>query len=406
MNKIDPKLLEEIESLTQQLIISPTQCSLYEQRGEAYYNIYVQIYIQSDENNRNRDTAISYLKKAICDHQAAIECGTQTEQKEIVNAAYFGLYLAYQNCGGIYASFGDYHDAISIYQQALHQQPQTKRSNMFLDKFYNDLGFCYQQLKNYSEAIAYYTKSLEIREMNWEAYYHRAQCYYEIKAYDLAIQDLKDAGEYDDVGWNTNDIMIELERCYAAVKEHEKDNVRKDEQQKLCAALSITLQNIAYPNIQRQEVIPQKSLNSEVFKKDVESLKTQIQQRLSSEELKEASLTFTLIEDIIKIGQVGEIDAEAAIAKARKVAEFVAQDLYITRHQSKKAGKLVDMIQWLNEQNILPSKIYEYFEEVRKVGNRSVHASLNPSQKVDVTEVSRIGMFTARIVEWYIMSNV
>jgi hypothetical protein len=115
--------------------------------------------------------------------------------------------------------------------------------------------------------------------------------------------------------------------------------------------------------------------------------------------------SFDLIDEMIKIDRVGEIDPEAAIAKARKVIEIIISDIY-GKHPGDKGKTLYDMIETLHKKGIIPEKVHVYLDTVRKIGNLSVHYQPNRIEDVNLHDVKLIGMITARIVEWYITSTI
>lgn len=150
------------------------------------------------------------------------------------------------------------------------------------------------------------------------------------------------------------------------------------------------------------EGIPQ-DVETEVFRVNLIVLKHQIAKKSKSDILTRSS--FDLIDEIIKIDRVGEIDPEAAIAKARKVIEIIITDFHV-KHVRGKGKNLHEMIETLYSKGIIPQKVYVYLDTVRKVGNLSVHYQPNRIEDVTLYDVKLIGMITARIVEWYITSTI
>lgn len=62
--------------------------------------------------------------------------------------------------------------------------------------FYFYLGISYKLKKIYKEAIKYFTKCIDLDfSMKVDAYYYRAECYYKIENYNLAINDLNNVIE-------------------------------------------------------------------------------------------------------------------------------------------------------------------------------------------------------------------
>ena len=55
------------------------------------------------------------------------------------------------------------------------------------------LGSCYHALKNYSEAIDYFDKAISAKPNNVEFLKNRAQCFFDMNMYQLAIDDLNTA---------------------------------------------------------------------------------------------------------------------------------------------------------------------------------------------------------------------
>jgi hypothetical protein len=296
--------------------------------------------------------------------------------------------------------------------------PRHDKAQMYYDGFCATLGTCYLGLHEYPEALTYFTRAIEHNPRTSSYYEHRAECHYEMHQYQLALQDFQAAIKYDDTGWNSSDLLPRIDACYAALfeqqtrtisdlHEHECSRIRHDEREKIVATLSASLQGLSASNATPPHYITHETVmtsqGQEVFHIDLESLKSQVYSVAVSPSLQEASSD--LIDAIMRIDQVGNIDPEAAIGKARKVTEMMIHDLYM-RHIHRRGKNLVSMITVLHEKDILPDKIFTYLETVRKLGNLSVHYSPNKAADITRYDVKVIGIITASIVQWYITSAV
>ena len=63
--------------------------------------------------------------------------------------------------------------------------------------FYVNRGHKYRELKQYDQALADYTKAIQLDPGNAEAYHHRGTTYHELKQYDRALPDLTKAIQLD-----------------------------------------------------------------------------------------------------------------------------------------------------------------------------------------------------------------
>lgn len=418
--------LTKIEKLTQDITAAPKSVTLYQQRAklysslqQGYLNRPAPFTIAPDEHEKRRAcrSTIAYLKHAIHDYNMVMQL-TSTAKSDIGSEEYRPMFEAYMLCGALCRNLHEYTQALTLTHEAITFFPRHDKAQMYYSGFCATLGACYLELENYPEAIKYLTVAIEHSQHASSYYAQRAECQYGLQQYQLALQDFQTSAELDDVGWNTSDILPRIDACYAAIFEQqsrtlevqhkqEQVRIRHEEREKIVATLSASLQQLNTSDATPPHYIAEETVmtpqGQEVFHVDLESLKSQIHDVPSSPRLKEASVD--LIDEIIRIDQVGNIDPAAAIGKARKVTEIMIHDLYL-RHINKHGKNLVSMITALHEKSILPDKIFTYLETVRKLGNLSVHYSPNKVTEMTRYDVKVIGIITASIVQWYITSAV
>ena len=417
-------ILNRIEELTQNISTAPKSVALYKQRAKLYGSLH-QVYLDrpapfhiapdDDEKRHACRTTITYLQQAIHDYNIAIQL-TDMAKTDIDGEEYRPLFEAYMLCGALFQCLHEYSHALTVTREVMAFFPRHDKAQMYYNGFCVTLGTCYLALHEYPEALIYFQQVIE-RSPHTSSYYaRRAECHYGMHQYQLALQDFQAAIEYDDAGLNSSDLLPRIDACYAALFEqqshtitsrHEQEcsRIRHDEREKIVATLSASLQGLSASNATTPHHITNETVmtsqGQEVFHIDLESLKSQISNVAASPHLQEAS--YDLIDAIIRIDQVGNIDPEAAIGKARKVTEIMIHDLHL-RHINRRGKNLVSMITVLHEEKILPDKIFTYLETVRKLGNLSVHYSPNKAADITGYDVKVIGIITARIVQWYITS--
>lgn len=108
------------------------------------------------------------------------------------------------NFSDIYGTIGRYHAKLKNYKlseefylKAIRVESSTKKDKALLDKYNNELGITYTELKEYDKAIACYQKSIELsnersksnpnKNVIAHAYSNIAMLYYKQKKYDKAI---------------------------------------------------------------------------------------------------------------------------------------------------------------------------------------------------------------------------
>ena len=83
------------------------------------------------------------------------------------------------------------------------------------DKYYNDIGVAYYNMKDYNQAIEYHTKAIEIKPEEKEYYINRARDYFELKKYEEAVDD-----------WKSHDYVPSDEE-YRIMLEYYQDEIQK-----------------------------------------------------------------------------------------------------------------------------------------------------------------------------------
>ncbi|MDR2906281.1 MAG: tetratricopeptide repeat protein [Helicobacteraceae bacterium] len=98
---------------------------------------------------------------------------------------------AYNYRGYMYYELQNYDQAIADYTKAIELDPDGRAL------YYNNRGFAYNELKNYKQAIADFTKAIALNPENAPAYYSRGNAYNKLKNYKQAIADFTKAIELD-----------------------------------------------------------------------------------------------------------------------------------------------------------------------------------------------------------------
>ena len=112
-----------------------------------------------------------------------------------------------------------------------------------------------------------------------------------------------------------------------------------------------------------------------------------------------------LIDEIAKINELGDIDSDMAVVKARKIIETIITDL--TERAGVKKPNLKETIDFLYyKRTLIPPEIFSLLSTIRVFGNLGGHFELGNSRKISRKNVKLIGDMTANIVEWYITSEI
>ena len=99
--------------------------------------------------------------------------------------------MAWENLGRVYARQHRYQKALDCYRKAL----ETKTPIVFWT--YNDMGIVATALKEYDQALAFYSQSLALNPHNPEAYMNRGSLYDQLGEYDPAFKDYSMASQYN-----------------------------------------------------------------------------------------------------------------------------------------------------------------------------------------------------------------
>lgn len=79
-----------------------------------------------------------------------------------------------------YYESGNYSDALKMYNELV------MTTGVDAD-IYHEAGCCYYKLSEFSKAVAYFEKSLQLNDRRWNGFSLLAECYYNLKQYDKAI---------------------------------------------------------------------------------------------------------------------------------------------------------------------------------------------------------------------------
>ena len=166
-----------MDNYAQALKINPNIAGVYCNRGFAYAN--------------NGD-----LTRAIADYNKAIEINPNDED------AYNDRALAYKNKENFFQAISDYDKALAINPSSV--------------QIYNNRGNVFSLQGNLAQGIQDYTKAIEIDPENAMSYINRAACYYYLKDYNKAWDDVHQAEELG--GTVNSEFINKLRKCSVALK--------------------------------------------------------------------------------------------------------------------------------------------------------------------------------------------
>ena len=106
----------------------------------------------------------------------------------------------------------DYKKAIQDYTT------EILKSKAVTPRTYNNRAYCYTKLEKYVEAIADYTKTIEMDSANLHAIHNRGLSYMKIQEYEKAIQDFISVIKLDEGNANA---YFNRGCCYDAIREFE-----------------------------------------------------------------------------------------------------------------------------------------------------------------------------------------
>ena len=98
-----------------------------------------------------------------------------------------------------YSDAGLTEDAVNVYYDLLKYDPNNAQVN-------SNMGTLYIKQGDYQTALKYYTKSIECKP-DYIAYLNRANCYFRLHEYDMAIDDAKKALEIKNNGVEAADLL-------------------------------------------------------------------------------------------------------------------------------------------------------------------------------------------------------
>ena len=130
-----------------------------------------------------------------------------TEETEKAGIAKATLYSAYANALKMTEKYAD---AAVAYGQSLEMKEAKE--------LYYQRGFCLLQIAKYTEAIADFTKCIELGYEVATAKFQRGLCYYVTEKYEEAIADFKD---YEAALPDKSDASLYLGLCQQALKQYE-----------------------------------------------------------------------------------------------------------------------------------------------------------------------------------------
>src|SRR5262249_31126441 len=106
-----------------------------------------------------------------------------------------------------------------------------------------------------------------------------------------------------------------------------------------------------------------------------------------------------LREGVRKAVLVADLDPEMALARARKVLEYVVRDVFERRvHEPPGTRPLENLLQRLVKEGFFPERLDAYANTVRKLGNVGTH---NFGERISAADVYQSLTQLMPILEWY-----
>ena len=155
--------------------------------------------LRSDTESMTYDSFHSLSNRKIAEFERMIVSGQQNKE-------------VYNNLGDEYYWKNDYSKAIKFYSKAIELDPNNA-------KYYNIRGVCYSWLKEYENATTDHTKAIELDPNNAKYYNSRGVCYSLLKEYEKATTDCTKAIELDP---NNAKYYNSRGVCYSLLREYEK----------------------------------------------------------------------------------------------------------------------------------------------------------------------------------------
>lgn len=176
--------IEIFDTLYNKISIKEKFPVVYQILGDAYF-------ILSDYNN-----AITYYDSAL-----------------LINPK---SYEAYYFKASSYFELGQFVEAIDNYNHVLALKGRTKNEDDLLFKahLYNNLAYCYNKTGQYLESLSYYDTLILIDKKNSDNYFERANNFFELKNYGLALLDYDKALSID----NQPRYLLGKANCLYALK--------------------------------------------------------------------------------------------------------------------------------------------------------------------------------------------
>lgn len=207
---------KSISDFSKALSLGKKEWYVYSSRGHSCYQLgkykqAIEDYKEAISLGGNNDTNYAKLGSAYLglgdEENALINYNKAVEENVNSTAAYLGMSYYYMKKG-------KYTEG----KECLEKVIDIDKENFVA---YNMLGMCSQYMKQNSEAMIYYDKSIRINPGygNWEGFFGRGNCNEKLGKYENAIDDYSKAIElYPNLGF----IYYQRALCYKAMRMHNK----------------------------------------------------------------------------------------------------------------------------------------------------------------------------------------
>jgi tetratricopeptide (TPR) repeat protein len=178
-----------IEEFDKAIAINPKSSDAYSWRGVSYSNKGDEDASIADQTKAieiNPRNALAYSRRATSFAYKKITARARADLEEALRLDPDNAQLM-ANCGNVYKNLGNREQALAAYTRSIQINPKYPG-------FYFNRGdfYCYYEEK-YEEAISDYNEGLRLNRNNAEGYYDRGYAYYYLDQYDNALADFDEA---------------------------------------------------------------------------------------------------------------------------------------------------------------------------------------------------------------------
>lgn len=113
-------------------------------------------------------------------------------ENEIIDSVDLSTAFKVKNAGNYCIQQKEYHDAISVYTEAISKLQETgdRKCLRAIANCYQKRAAAYEELKMYDNVVADATRAIDVNDSYAEAYYRRCNAYLAQKKFYSALQDI------------------------------------------------------------------------------------------------------------------------------------------------------------------------------------------------------------------------